>query len=340
VPRARPELWLGLLAFRKWHQRVADRTGPPPKDALRELDEARTAILDYMANKNAEAAATLPDTPTHEDRILQKLEPLLQGRVGPAPDVPTMESLRIEGKARIAAKVPPGYMDGEKDADRAIGDFLVWRQTMEASRDRGLPILLVTQDQKEDWWADRGTKSMRARPELVAEFLSFAGQRILMIRSHDLVRLGSHIGVDVSQSTLTEAEITYEDVDGWQLETVTAYLDLLEKWPEHFQILAEAVKEGGEIARPRMAEILRREPDAGMHGVGMPYVTVMRQLIKQGVLDAEPTAIPLSAYYATGGWMSHFVMPKYQEPLHPWQDPKFDGAVDSRTSRSRNHIGG
>ena len=71
--------------------------------------------------------------------------------------------------ARVKQKIPPGYLDAAKSPDRAAGDFLVWRQTIEESRARKLPVLFVTQDLKEDWWADRGTSSMRARPELVAE---------------------------------------------------------------------------------------------------------------------------------------------------------------------------
>lgn len=295
-------------AFRKWHQRVVDRTKPPPANALRELQEARAAILEYMTQKNAEAAPILPDTPTHEDRILQKLEPLLAGRVGPPPDPSDLHRLQAEGRARVSAKIPPGYMDGEKNPDRAIGDFLVWQQAMDASRERNLPVLFVTQDQKEDWWADRGTKSMRARPELVTELIRYSGQRLLMIRAHDLVRLGGHLGVEVSQATVEEAELTYENIGGWDPDLVVLYLAVLEAWPEHFLILDQAVAQGGEITRQQMAEILGREESDSMRGIGRPYHTAIQRLIDAGDLDAE-LPVPLTAYYESGGYMSHFVMP-------------------------------
>ena len=92
-------------AFRKWYQRVVDRTNAPPRHAIRELEEARTEILDYMNEQNTEAAATLPDSPTHEDRVLHQLEPLLAGSVGPAPARDQVLVLTTEGKARVAARL-------------------------------------------------------------------------------------------------------------------------------------------------------------------------------------------------------------------------------------------
>ena len=185
---------------------------------------------------------------------------------------------------------------------------------------------MVTQDQKEDWWADRGTKSMRARPELVSELLAASGQALLMIRAHDLVRLGFHLGVEVSKSTLEEAELTSEEMDGWTPELVSTYLEWLEGWPEHFQILAEAVQKGGEITRERMAKILGREIGASMNGVSRPYSTAMRKMIASGDLDDDQSA-PLFAYYESGGWMTHFVMPEnlvslFKASLAAYEEPE------------------
>ena len=150
--------------FTKWHQRVVNSTEPPPSETMTELEEARHAVLEFMDKMNAAAGPTRPDAPTYEDRILKLLEPILKDRVGPPPDPAQLNRLLAEGKARIAEKVPPGYMDADKNPERAIGDYLVWRQAMEASKERGMPVLMVTQDQKEDWWADRGLATMRARP--------------------------------------------------------------------------------------------------------------------------------------------------------------------------------
>lgn len=298
-------------AFRTWYQRVVDRLSPPPAETTRYFEQAKTGILDYMAAKNADAAAIRPDTPTYEDGILKRLEPMLRGRVGRPPNATELKDLRQRGRQRVAEKVPPGYMDGEKNPERAVGDFILWVQAMEASKERHLDVLLVTQDQKEDWWADRGTASQRARPELVAELRAYSSHTLLMVRAHDLVRLAPHIGVQVSEATVADAESTTDAVDGWTVEAASAYLGLLgSSWPEHRAIFEEAIRAGGEISRKRMAKHLRRNANDSMHGVGKPYVTAVRRLVERGVLGDEATAIPLTASYETGGWMSSFAMPE------------------------------
>lgn len=301
--------------FRRWHQRVVDRISPPPPDALRELHEARAAVLNYMAKMNAEAVATVPDTPTKEDRVLVKLDLILRDKIGPPPQADRLASLRAEGKERVTSKTPPGYMDGDKNPVRAIGDFLVWRQTMDASKERTLPVLFVTQDQKEDWWVDRGTRSMRARPELVSELLDCSRQRLLMIRAHDLVRLGSHLGVKVRQSTLDEAELASEVIDGWTPELVSAYLEALARWPKHLKILNEAVHNSGQIKRSRMAEILDRDPDVSMSGAGLPYNTALRSLLDPSLGDLE-LEVPFISDRQNGALkMTHFIVREELLPL-------------------------
>lgn len=193
-------------ALRRWHQRVVERAGQPEPGVLERVHIARAAVLDLMARKNAEARITLPDTPTHEDRVLVRLQNLLRDRVGEPPADADMDALRAEGNMRIMQRTPPGYLDGDKNPDRAIGDFLVWRQAMEESKRRESPVLLVTQDQKDDWWADSKSDSRRARPELVSELLAFSGQPLLMMRAHDLLALGDVLGVQVSRATVEEAE--------------------------------------------------------------------------------------------------------------------------------------
>lgn len=297
-------------SFRKWFQRVVDRTGTPPPETLRELDEARAAIVEYMQERNNQANAPTADTPTHEDRILSALEPILHGRVGPAPSAEEHRALLQEAEKRGKAKIPPGYMDAEKNPERAAGDFLVWRQAMVHAKDQGLPVLMVTQDQKEDWWADRGTESMRARPELVTELQSFAGQHLLMVRAHQLAGLGEHLGVEISKSTLVEAAAattTAEDID-WTEQMVRDYLDVLWEWHEHYAILEEATRAGGELGRARVAEIFGKDATSGLRGMRKPYYTALK---RSGDFDGEDLEklVPLLPIYE-GSWMTALVMPK------------------------------
>ncbi len=301
-------------AFRKWHQRVVDRSATPHPDAIRELTQASKTLLSFMDARNAETQATTPDSPTQDDHVLSRLEPLLEGRVGPPPTTSEREALIKQGKARITARIPPGYMDADKSPERAVGDFIVWHQTMAEAEQRKMSILMVTNDQKEDWWADRGTASMRARPELVAELLATTGQRLLMMRSRDLIELGSLLGVQVSSSTLTEAALAGDEATGWTAELAFGYLEYLYGWPEHYQVFCEAVANDGHISRTRMAEILGKNPDQGMTGTGKPFRTAVRRVTEYFELDAEPM-LPLAAAFEVGGWMSEFVMPDDLVPV-------------------------
>ena len=75
-----------------------------------------------------------------------------------------------------------------------------------------------------------------------------------------------------------------------------------------------------------MAGILGRDADASMRGVGKPYYTALKRLVDIEGLDEEPT-VPLYAYYETGGWMSHFVMPEDLVPV-------FQAAAARRQART------
>lgn len=295
--------------FTKWYSRVVERGGMPPKDRIRELDEAVAALLDYIDDQTQLSNPTTPDTPTQDDHVLARLEHLLNGHVGPAPEDTERERLVREGEARVKKKVPPGYMDAVKSPDRAVGDFLVWHQTIAESRARGLPVLLVTQDLKEDWWADRGTSSMRARPELVAELRREAQQALLMIRSFDLLELGEHVGVTVSKQALEEARTEASGASPWTPELAAHYLVMLgQRNPEHLVMLMDAAgDEEYSITREAIAELLGRSADSSMRGLSRPFDTVLKILADKEGLDEKPPN-PMYAWYADNNVMSHMVL--------------------------------
>ena len=149
---------------------------------------------------------------------------------------------------------------------------------------------------------------MRARPELVSELLIETGQPLLMMRSHDLVKHGGLLGVEVSQSTLAEVEQATEDLEGWSSQLADEYLEVLQGWPGHYNVFLEAVRNGGEIERASMADLLDRDPAASMKGTGKPFYTAVRRVAENHDLEYEPP-VPLYAWYESGGTMTSFVIP-------------------------------
>jgi len=57
-----------------------------------------------------------------------------------------------EGKRRVENKIPPGYMDVDKGGERPYGDYYMWLQILNKSKADKKPIVLITSEEKEDWW--------------------------------------------------------------------------------------------------------------------------------------------------------------------------------------------
>jgi len=122
------------------------------------------------------------------------------------------------------------------------------------------------------------------------------------------------LGVEISQSTLVEAELTTEYVEVWSVGLADTYLNIISRWPDQFQVLLRVLEKGGEITREEMAGILEKDAGVSMRGVGKPYYTALKRLTETEGVDQE-LSVPLYAYYESGGWMSHFVMPEDLVPL-------------------------
>jgi hypothetical protein len=141
-----------------------------------------------------------------EDPILIEIDEIISGKIGPP--LKDMDSARAEADRRFAYKIPPGYMDEDKPPDRAIGDFLVWTQTIEETKRRRLPTLLISNDDKEDW----ATKEKGPRPELVAEMRDRTGQAFHLANVRSFLNLANkHMDAKVSDQTMTQAKEISEE---------------------------------------------------------------------------------------------------------------------------------
>lgn len=124
---------------------------------------------------------------TDADPVLAELEPLLQGCVGEGLSENDYEQAVSEARRRAGARIPPGYMDAAKTADRAAGDYLIWLQVIHEAKTRKRDVLLVTGDVKEDWWRRERGELRGPRPELVREIKQEADVRLFMFRPESLL---------------------------------------------------------------------------------------------------------------------------------------------------------
>ena len=118
----------------------------------------------------------------HQSPFCGNCRIFLTARPGRKPAEAEWQTTVKEGNDRAARREPPGYLDVEKaDSDLpegAAGDYLVWYQAKEEAARRDLDLLLVTGDEKEDWWWRHRSEFLGPRVELVAEFKARCGQQL------------------------------------------------------------------------------------------------------------------------------------------------------------------
>ncbi len=154
------------------------------------------------------------------DPIEEALTTIFDGRVGPAYDHNRLEAIYKEGKSRYAKRNAPGFMDAEgkdmKPEPNRYGDFVVWHQVLDKAKDDARPILLVTNDTKEDWWIRYDDKPIFPQPYLRSEMRSFSGQEIWLYTWTDFLKpLEIHLGVSVAPPVHEEAKRIEDQQDSY-----------------------------------------------------------------------------------------------------------------------------
>lgn len=112
-----------------------------------------------------------------EDKVKEFVDDLiLSDCIGAGFNLSEMLGIFSEGELRYNYKIPPGYMDEDKDKTdvtkrRKFGDLILWKELLGKAKDSKVPIIFVTMDEKEDWWVlDKDKNPIRPREELIEEF--------------------------------------------------------------------------------------------------------------------------------------------------------------------------
>src|SRR6266567_2622681 len=92
------------------------------------------------------------------DPVFDAVTELFDGKVGKPYKTEEYKEIYKKGKERYEQKVPPGYMDIAKKSNNnnEFGDLVVWFQILDYAKGEARPIILITDDAKEDWWRDAG----------------------------------------------------------------------------------------------------------------------------------------------------------------------------------------
>ncbi len=118
------------------------------------------------------------------DQILNSIEKLVSERVGDPFEAETLEAIRKEGEKRYSSHIPPGYKDSSKGDDgdpyRKFGDLIIWKEIIEKAKSEKRDIILISDDNKDDWWLKFQGKTISPRPELIEEFMRETDQKFQM----------------------------------------------------------------------------------------------------------------------------------------------------------------
>jgi hypothetical protein len=114
----------------------------------------RAKIAEFVESlcTSIDQAATKHPSLEEAEKIVEEVSALIGDAVGAAPDKDKRAGWIREGQIRFDAKIPPGYKDGaDKPGEEKFGDYMIWEEMIAISTERGLPIIFISDDRKEDW---------------------------------------------------------------------------------------------------------------------------------------------------------------------------------------------
>lgn len=113
------------------------------------------------------------------------------------------ESIKAEGISRQKNQIPPGYKDEEKGEN---GDYYIFKQLIDYSKNNDIDIIFVTDDVKEDMFQIiRGIKS--PRPELLNEFNKETNHKLIIMTVQELLKNKIIFDENISEKVLDEIKV-------------------------------------------------------------------------------------------------------------------------------------
>jgi len=123
-----------VSTFRGWANRVSlrdEESTALTAKLVAGFDEVINRIDDFSDHSAAETARN-----TEADAVLKRLEPILDGRVGPPLNGDEHQRAVAEGCRRVEQREPPGYLDKGKDDAGAAGDYRRGQRAGDLALDR------------------------------------------------------------------------------------------------------------------------------------------------------------------------------------------------------------
>jgi hypothetical protein len=255
----------------------------------------------------------------HDDPILAKLEELLAGRVTEPLSAEDWNECVAEARRRIEAEEPPGYRDRAKEGgetpEGGAGDYLVWYQATRHAAKADRDLVIVTADEKEDWWWRQRDTFLGPRPELTLEYFRLCGRRLYLLRPSDLLTRASALEVEVDVNSAADADRpagargTLES-PRWSYHAYRRLIqDLGHRYPDQQSVILRASASGGFLPRQDVLELIGRSADGNLVRFALPAQNVADSLVDSGILE-EGCLYPLQAMYEGPGKTTGYSVPE------------------------------
>lgn len=188
-----------------------------PEALHREFVGVSRKVIDELESKR-----DFHDSRLTNDDVKTALAEMLKGKIGARYPDDKLKSIIAEGEKRYANKIPPGFEDINKHKGSTVfsevckryGDLIIWKQVIEKAKEKGKPVILVTGEQKDDWWDRHGGKTIGPLPRLIEEFAEEVGQDFFLYSHHQFLDLAntyleqntsSEVIEEVREAALNEA---------------------------------------------------------------------------------------------------------------------------------------
>jgi hypothetical protein len=174
-----------------------------PEVVLKHLNNFTNQLDKYLA-KHREPYPFKADL-FEDDPIRQELTNVIGNQVGRSMSEDELGPIMEGAKRRFEKRIPPGFLDADKDEDRRYGDLILWHEVMQKAREVSKPVIFVTDDEKEDWWWRFKGHTLGPRPELVQEIYEHASVPMYMYNSLRFIEEArGFFQLEVSDETLQE----------------------------------------------------------------------------------------------------------------------------------------
>jgi hypothetical protein len=170
------------------------------------VDKARQGFAS-IAGESREGAVDIADAARASDAIHVRITRILEGRVGSAPSDADVKQRIDAGKERYQKEIPPGFADADKGGVEQFGDLFVWLELLEHAEGLDRPAVLITQDEKGDWWRQQSGHVMGPLPALREEFAARVSKPFWLYTVASVMRAAETFGVEqIQPEAVSDAE--------------------------------------------------------------------------------------------------------------------------------------